>query len=258
MKPKYIIAGNWKMYKTVPESIAFVKALDSKITAHPAYSTDKGVEILVFPPFTSLYALKGISPRIKIGSQNFFYKTDGAFTGEISPLMLQDLVAYTLIGHSERRQLFGETDSTINEKVKIAFKYGFKPLLCIGETLAEREEGKTFSKLSEQLDQDLAGLTAAEIDRLAIAYEPVWAIGTGRNATPQQAQEVHAFTRGLLKQRTARYADIPILYGGSVKPENSYEILSQEDINGVLVGGASLQVDAFFAIINHSYKLVDR
>lgn len=257
-KRKFIIAGNWKMNKTVRESINFIKALDSKIAGNPDYSQEKGVEILVFPPFTSLYSLKGISPRIKIGSQNIFYEEKGAFTGEISPPMLKDLVTYALIGHSERRHVFAETDSNINKKVKAALKFGFIPILCIGETLEEREAGNTFARVSEQIDQDLEGLSAEEISKMAIAYEPVWAIGTGRNATPEQAREVHAFIRGLLKDRTGSYQDIPILYGGSVKPENSYDILSQKDITGVLVGGASLQIDAFFAIICSSYKIVDQ
>lgn len=258
MQNKYIIAGNWKMHKTVEESLDFVKTLDNKIAGNPEYAQDNRVEIVVFPPFTSIHALKGISARIKTGSQNIFYEEKGAFTGEISPLMLQNLVTYTLIGHSERRHVFGETDSNLNKKVKTAFKYGFTPMLCIGETLTEREEGNTFTKVKEQIDLDLAGISREEINKMAIAYEPVWAIGTGRNATPEQAQEVHAYIRNLLKERTDSFRDIPLLYGGSVKPENSLDLLSQKDINGVLIGGASLQVDPFFAIICSSYKLVDQ
>jgi len=258
MNEKYIIAGNWKMQKTVEESIEFVKDLDQKIAENPAYEEDNRVEILVFPPFTSLYPIKGISTKIKTGSQNIFYEEKGAFTGEISPLMLQNIVTYALIGHSERRHVFGEADININKKVKAALKHDLIPMLCVGETLEERESGNTFAKVKEQIEQDLEGLEPEEINRIAIAYEPVWAIGTGKTATPEQAQEVHAYIRGLLKDMTDAFEDIPLLYGGSVKPENSYDILSQIDINGVLVGGASLQVDAFFAIICSSYKIVDQ
>jgi triosephosphate isomerase len=256
MQKKYIIAGNWKMQKTVEESIDFFKDLDNKIAGNPAYEQDNRVEILVFPPFTSLYSLKDISSKIKAGSQNIFYEEKGAFTGEISPLMLQNIVTYTLIGHSERRHIFGEADINLNKKIKTALKFGFTPMLCIGETLEEREAGNTFAKISEQIEQDLEGLSRNDISRITLAYEPVWAIGTGKTATPEQAQEVHAYIRALLKEKTDSYEDIPLLYGGSVKPENSYAILSQKDINGVLIGGASLQVDAFFAIISSSYKIV--
>jgi triosephosphate isomerase len=258
MQKKFIIAGNWKMHKTVEESIDFVKALDNKIAENPDYARNNRVEILVFPPFTSLHALKGISGKTQIGSQNIFYEEKGAFTAEISPLMLKNLATYTLIGHSERRHIFGEADININKKIKTALKHGFTPLLCIGETLEEREAGNTFTKIKAQIDQDLEGLSEEAINKMVVAYEPVWAIGTGKTATPEQAQEVHAYIRELLEKKTAAFQDIPLLYGGSVKPENASDILSQKDINGVLIGGASLQVEPFFAIISSSFKIVDQ
>ncbi len=255
MEKEYIIAGNWKMFKNVPESVDFLEALDEKINTLPR---NGAVEILVFPPFTSLYAVKGISTGIKTGAQNLHFQESGAFTGEISPLMLENLVDYVLIGHSERREIFKEKDGDINKKVKTALKHGFIPVLCIGESLEEREAGKTFSRLEDQLDRDLEGLNPDEIEKIVIAYEPIWAIGTGKNASPEQAQEVHAFIRGVLQKKNGSPETARILYGGSVKPANSYDLLRQNDINGVLVGGASLKVDDFFGIIQDSYKLANR
>lgn len=250
----YIIAGNWKMFKTVDESIAFVTQLHQKLETHADFPRDK-VEVLVFPPFTSLYAVKDISPRIKTGSQNVHFEEQGAFTGEISPLMLEHIVDYVLIGHSERREIFNESDETIEKKIKTALAHRFTPLLCVGETLEDREAGKTFSKIQGQLDKDLDGLTPEEVQKVVIAYEPIWAIGTGKTASPEQAQEVHAFIRKILQDKTGNPETVRILYGGSVKPENSTAILSQNDINGVLIGGASLKVDSFFDIIANSMKL---
>lgn len=252
---EYIIAGNWKMFKTVEESISFINHLHKKVETVDDFLLDK-IEILVLPPFTSLYAIKGSSPLVKIGSQNIHFEEKGAYTGEISPLMLENIVDYVLIGHSERRELFKESDETINKKIKIALNHLITPVLCIGETLEEREEGKTFSKIEEQLSKDLDGLSSNEVKKIVIAYEPIWAIGTGKTATPKQAQEIHAYIRNILKGKMDTPGTMRILYGGSVKPENSYDILSQHDINGVLVGGASLKVDLFFAIIEDSVKLV--
>lgn len=252
----YIIAGNWKMYKTVEESISFITQLDQKLMTTGHFPEDR-IEVLVFPPFTSLYSVKGLSPRIKTGAQDFYFEKEGAYTGEISPLMLENIVEYVLIGHSERRQLFHENDENINKKIKTALAHGFTPVMCIGETLEEREAGKTFARIAEQLSKDLAGLTAGEVAQIVIAYEPVWAIGTGRNASPEQAQEVHAFIRKILQEKTSNAESMRILYGGSVKPENSLAILSQNDINGVLVGGASLKVDAFSVIIADSINVVN-
>jgi triosephosphate isomerase len=257
MNKEYIIAGNWKMHKTVKETIDFVEGLDEKVSALPQ---NEAVEILVCPPFTSLYAITGKSDKIKTGAQNLHFEEKGAFTGEISPLMLAGLVDYVLIGHSERRQIFKETDEDINKKIKTALNHGFQPVLCIGETLDEREAGKTLSTIQTQLDQDLEGLSAEEIKKLVIAYEPVWAIGTGRTASPEQAQEAHAFIREILKKKInspGAAEDTRILYGGSVKPDNSYDLLSQQDVNGALIGGASLKIDDFFAIIQDAYKLTD-
>lgn len=253
---EYIISGNWKMFKTVEESTSFIKQLHQKLETLADLPGDK-IEVLVFPPFTALYAVKGLSRRIKTGAQNIYFNEQGAFTGEISPLMLENIVEYVLIGHSERRQLFHESDDSINKKIKTALAHGFTPVLCIGETLEEREAGKTLEKIETQLDKDLAGLSAAEVEKLVIAYEPIWAIGTGKTATPEQAQEAHAFVRKILKEKMETPETMRILYGGSVKPENSFELLSQDDINGVLVGGASLKVEAFFDIIGNSVKVLN-
>jgi triosephosphate isomerase len=247
---EYIIAGNWKMHKTVAEGQTFLTELEQRIRE------DSGVEVLIFPPYTSLYALKGMSDKIKIGSQNIFYEERGAFTGEISPLMLENLADYVLIGHSERRHVFNETDREINKKVGVALQHGFRVILCVGETLEEREGEHTFDRIKSQIDRGLEGLDRLSLNHLSVAYEPVWAIGTGKNASPEQAQEVHAFIRGALAEYVDNPAEIRILYGGSVKAENSHDLLSRADINGVLVGGASLNVDAFSGIIDHSYKLI--
>lgn len=246
---QFLIAGNWKMNNTVNESIDFVVELDKRIEKYPR------VGVLVFPPFISLYPLKGISEKIKIGAQNLFYEEKGAYTGEVSPLMLENLVEYVLIGHSERRQIFRENEVEVNKKVRKALDFGFKVVLCVGETLEERERNDTLSKIEMQIEKNLDGVDEGKWDNVVIAYEPIWAIGTGKTATPEQAQEVHAFIRKLLKKYVEDSERILILYGGSVKPENSYDILSQRDINGVLVGGASLNVDSFFDIIKSSVEL---
>lgn len=251
---EYIIAGNWKMFKTVEESAQFIDELHRKLSAAPS---NAAVDVTVFPPFTSLYTVKELSDRIKTGAQNLHFEESGAFTGEISPLMVKGLVDYILVGHSERREIFLEQDGDLNKKVKTALNHGFRPVLCIGESLEEREAGKTFGKVESQLTLDLEGIDTRELDKVVIAYEPIWAIGTGKVATPEQAQEVHAFIRRILKEKFNAPDSLRILYGGSVKPGNSYELLSQKDINGVLVGGASLKVEDFFAIIQNSYKLAN-
>lgn len=231
------------MNKSVEDSIDFIKELDQ------SFLPKETVEVIVFPPFTSLFPVKGISSAIKIGSQNIHYETDGAYTGEISPIMLKNIAEYVLIGHSERRHIFGETDEGVNKKIITALKFQFKPVVCIGETLDERESGLTLKKIEEQIDKGLNNIPECDLLKLIIAYEPVWAIGTGLNATPQQAQEVHGFIREILENKTSTPGDIPILYGGSVKAENSGLFLSQTDIDGVLVGGASLKIDSFSGII---------
>jgi triosephosphate isomerase len=250
MGKEYLIAGNWKMFKSVAESREFVQDLAKEFAAMP------GLEVAVFPPFTALAATYGLDPKIKIGAQNMFFEENGAFTGEISPLMLQDLVDYVLVGHSERREIFAESDEVVNKKLRAALKFKLPPVLCVGETLPEREAGKTLSKIKRQLEKALQGVAVADMETITVAYEPIWAIGTGRNATPGQAQEVHCFIRQTL-QEIAPGSKIKILYGGSVKPENSLELLSQEDISGVLVGGASLKVDQFSAIIHNGLKLLN-
>ena len=249
MKKEFIIAGNWKMNKTVEESIDFIKELDDKIEAN------KRVRVLIFPPFTSIYSISNLSDKIKIGSQNIFYEDKGAYTGEISPLMLKNIVNYVLIGHSERREIFKELDSDLNKKIKTALRHKFNPVLCIGETLEQRKRGETLKRIKKQIDEDLKGLKAQEIKSIIFAYEPIWAIGTGETASPAQAQEVHGFIRKLLEGKVENSEDIFILYGGSVKPENSFDLLSQKDINGALIGGASLKVDSFSAIIETSCKI---
>lgn len=247
---KPLIAGNWKMYKTIPEARALVSGLKTNL----AGITDR--EILVCPPFTAVYAvaetLKG--SNISVGAQNLHWEKKGAFTGEISPDMVVDAgCKYVVIGHSERRQFFGETDDSVNKKMKAAFAVGLTPIICVGELLAEREGGTTFSVLERQVKIGTVGLTPEQAGALVIAYEPVWAIGTGKTATPQQAEEVHAYIRRLYAQLYSQpTADvIRILYGGSVKPDNVAEIMKQENVDGALVGGASLDIESFTKLVKY-------
>ncbi|MDR3306135.1 MAG: triose-phosphate isomerase [Endomicrobium sp.] len=247
---KPLIAGNWKMNKTVEEAISVVKALKRSI------SDVTDVDVLICPTFTTLYAvnneLKG--SNINIGAQNLFWESKGAFTGEISPAMVKDAgCSYVLIGHSERRQYFGETDETVNKKTKAALAAGLIPIVCVGETLKEREENVTFKVIEKQLKEGLAGLTAEQAAIVVIAYEPVWAIGTGKTAIPDQAQEAHAFARKVYGEM---YVDasqkVRILYGGSVNPTNVSELMKQPDIDGGLVGGASLEAESFTKLVKYS------
>ena len=245
---KKIIAGNWKMYKTPGQARELARAVKNGMAK---IVPDR--EIVLCPPFPALYAVKEEieGSKIGLGAQNIYPKEEGAFTGEVSPLMLQELgVSYVIIGHSERRQYFKEEDGFINQKVLIALKYGLKPILCVGETLNEREANLTKDKIKTQLLGGLKGVPLKEPEVLVIAYEPVWAIGTGRNATPQQAQEVHRFIRQWLGERFGEKTagDIRIQYGGSVKPENVASLMTEPDIDGALVGGASLSADSFLAI----------
>lgn len=251
----YFIAGNWKMNMTVEESVSFIRNLHEAIVNMADFPLSQ-TEVVVFPPFTSLYAVKGLSNIIRIGAQNISYGDQGAFTGEVSPLMLKGLAEYVIVGHSERRELFRETDEDINKKLKTALRHGFTPVFCIGESLAEREGGATFRKLETQLERGLAGLSPDDISRLVMAYEPVWAIGTGVNASPEQAQEVHIFIRDFLKNKISHPETMKIIYGGSVKPENTCELLKKNDINGALIGNSSLKVDLFSGIIQLSVSLV--
>jgi len=242
------IAGNWKMNKTVEEALLLTRELKE------ALNEVKDVEVAIAPPFTALYPvfqeLKGSS--IRLACQNLFWEEKGAYTGEVSPLMLKEVgCRYVIIGHSERRQYFGETDETVNRRIKAALKVGLKVIFCIGETLSERENGETFSVIERQVKGGLQGLGEKEIEDLVIAYEPVWAIGTGKTATPQQAQEVHRFIRAQLRQlfSDGLAEDVRVQYGGSVTPENIKGLMAQEDIDGALVGGASLKAESFSRIV---------
>ena len=244
---KIIVAGNWKMNKTAREAAEFFAGLK------PLVADVKNTEIVIGAPFTALETAtretKGTN--IKIAAENMNAKESGAFTGEISPLMLKDLgVEYVILGHSERREYYGETDAIINEKVKSALAHGLKPILCIGEKLEERENNTTEAVVKEQIVGGLVNVTAEEMANVVLAYEPVWAIGTGKTATPEQAQEVHAFIRGLLTELYgAEVAEnVTVQYGGSMNDKNAAELIAQKDIDGGLVGGASL-VPASFAVI---------
>ena len=248
---KPFIAGNWKMNKTIPEAIELVSKLKEIIEA-----IETG-EILIIPPFTALSEIRKVitGSKIKIGAQNIFWEESGAFTGEISPLMIKDVgCEYVLIGHSERRRYFGEDDRIVNLKIKSALTHSLNPIFCLGETLEEREAGKTLIRIHNQIEEGLKDIE--EIENIIIAYEPVWAIGTGKTATPQQAQEVHRFIRQKLEKKygNKKASCAIILYGGSVKPENTYSLIKEEDIDGALIGGASLKVDSFVKIIEEAMR----
>jgi len=244
---KYLIAGNWKMNKTAGEA----KELVREILLAVGPQTEVGV--VVCPPFTALEsaatALDG--SNVQLGAQNMHPKSEGAYTGEISPVMLRSLFCtYVILGHSERREYFGETDAFINEKVLAALESSLRPILCVGETLAQREAGQTFDVVTTQLQGGLKGVAQEYADQVVIAYEPVWAIGTGKTATPEMAQEVHALIRKLLVEKFGDAGTrIRILYGGSMKPNNASELLDQEDIDGGLIGGASLQAKSFVELV---------
>jgi len=243
-----LIAGNWKMNKTASEAAELVAALQASV------GTQSQVHIVLCPPFTALDRVGGLlgAGAIALGAQNLHEKPNGAFTGEVSASMLRDLhVTYVILGHSERRALFGETDALVNRKVLAALEATLRPILCVGETLAEREAGRTLEVVGTQLEAGLAGVPAAKADQVVIAYEPVWAIGTGKTATPAMAQEVHAFIRARLGQllglETA--ARLRILYGGSMKPDNADSLLAESDIDGGLIGGASLEAKSFTDLV---------
>lgn len=244
-----VIAGNWKMNNDLQQSVNLIEELKSKLENRAV-----NCDVVICPPFTSLYEAKKIidGSIIKLGAQNMFYEDSGAFTGEISAPMLKSVgCEYVILGHSERRTIFGEKDDMINKKVRKALSQNLKPILCVGETLEEREKDVTEKVIKRQIEKGLNDVTPDEVLNLIIAYEPVWAIGTGKTATPKQAQEVHAFIRKLLSTMYSKeFAElIPIQYGGSVKPDNAKELLSQKDIDGALVGGACLNADSFIGII---------
>jgi len=245
------IAGNWKMFKTVHETVVYVKEFRSLV------KDIEDVEIVVAPPFTALHAAAEAARNSTIGvaAQNLHWERDGAFTGEVSGPMIKEAGAeYVIIGHSERRTLFGETDQSVNRKIGAAVAAGLVPIVCIGETLAEREAGETLSVLDRQIKAGFDGITGEQVGALVIAYEPVWAIGTGRTATADQAQEAHAHIRQRLRQWFGAPAadECHVIYGGSVKPDNTKELIAQPDVDGALVGGASLDIKSFFDIVSRS------
>jgi len=239
-----LIAGNWKMFKTAKETISFCTELRARLGA------GDGVEVIVCPPYTSLDEAVGVlaGSGIEVFAQNVHWATEGAYTGEVSPRMLAELgVTGSLVAHSERRQLFAETDESSAQRIGGVLDAGLRVIACVGETEVEREGGETEAVLRRQVEAIRDAVEADDRHRLTVAYEPVWAIGTGRTASPEQAEEAHALIRGIL--------DVPILYGGSVKPENAEELLSQPDVDGALVGGASLDVDSFASICETAARL---
>jgi len=245
---KPIVAGNWKMNKTVADAQALVAALKQSL------ADVKGVDVVLCPPFTALDAVgKAVAgTQIDLGAQNMHWEKSGAFTGEVAAEMLKELYChYVILGHSERRQYFHETDEIVNKKVKAALAAGLHPIVCVGELLSQREAGQTEKVVETQVRGSLAGLTAKDMLETIIAYEPGWAIGTGKTATPQQAQDVHAFIRGVLKAMFDEHVaqSVRIQYGGSVKDSNAKELFHMADIDGGLIGGASLDAKSFTAIV---------
>ena len=244
---KPIIAGNWKMHKTIAEALEFVNEVKDRV------NNDK-VEAVICAPFTLLKDLKQATKgtNIKIGAQNMHFEEKGAFTGEISPLMLKELdMDYVVIGHSERRQYFNETDETVNKKVLKALEVGINPILCVGETLEEREAGNTKDVCKVQVEKALENVSKEDLAKVVIAYEPVWAIGTGKTATSEDANDVIAYIREVVANLYGELAnEVRIQYGGSVKPSNVAEIMNQSDIDGALVGGASLEANDYVELVN--------
>ena len=244
-----VIAGNWKLFKTIGEAIAMVTELKLLVAG------TTGVEIVIAPVFTALSRVAELTTasNVRLAAQDCFWEEEGAFTVEVAPKLLVDAgCSHVIIGHSERRQYFGETDETVNKKSKAAIAAGLIAIVCVGETLAEREADATFIVIKKQITGALTGLTVDALTKVVVAYEPVWAIGTGKTASEEQAQEVHAFIRNQILELLGKSAAdaIRILYGGSVKPDNVKGLMAQPDIDGALVGGASLKADSFAAIIN--------
>ncbi len=247
------VCGNWKMHKTVAESVALVKELAAGMGEAAGR-----VQVAVAPPFTALHAvgqaLRGTA--VEVSGQDVFWELQGAFTGEVSaPMLVEAGCRHGIVGHSERRQFFGETDETVRKKTAALLQAGLAPIVCVGETLAEREAGRTMAVVDRQVRQGLAGLSAEQLGKITVAYEPVWAIGTGKTATTAQAQEVHAAIRKVLRELGGAVADaMRIQYGGSVKPDNARELMSQPDVDGALVGGASLKAPDFLAIVKGALR----
>jgi len=244
-----LIAGNWKMFKTCSEAVEVAGQLVKLV----AMTSD--IDVMIAPQFTALAPVSDVvrGSRVSLGAQNLFWETEGAYTGEISPVMLVSVgCEYAIIGHSERRQYFDETDETVNKKIKAAIKYDLVPVLCVGESEKERESKETFSVLDKQVKKGIEGFSSDDLETLVIAYEPVWAIGTGKTATTDQAQEAHQFLRSVLEKSFGNMLakSIRILYGGSVKPNNIAELMAMPDIDGALVGGASLDPETFSKIVH--------
>jgi triosephosphate isomerase (TIM) len=249
---KTLIAGNWKMNNTISESLKFYAAFQSELKAAGS------IDIMIAPPFTALYAFgEAISDsEVALGSQDIFWEDSGAYTAEISGTFLKEVgCEYTIIGHSERRQYFGETNEMVNKRLAAALRHDFVPILCVGETLEQRESNDTWNIIESQLREGLKGIDVAGARDFVVAYEPVWAIGTGKTATPDQAQEVHGLIRNYLNEAYGVEVGekLRILYGGSVKPDNSREIIGKKDIDGALVGGAALKPKDFADIIHNSH-----
>ncbi len=244
-----LIAGNWKMFKTCPEAVETARQLVKLIADNTA------VDVMIAPPFTSLMPVSDVvkGSCVALGAQNLFWEPEGAYTGEISSAMLvSGGCSYVIIGHSERRQYFGETDITVNKKIKAAIKDNLIPVVCVGESEKERESNDTFSVLDKQVAKGLENLALSDLETLIIAYEPVWAIGTGKTATSKQAQEIHQYLRSLIEKNFGNNLanSVRILYGGSVKPDNIKELMLMPDVDGALVGGASLNAETFSKIVN--------
>jgi triosephosphate isomerase len=245
---KKVIAGNWKMNNDLNESQNLVSGIINGL------GSDDKCDVIVCPPYTSLSDVYSLikNSRIKLGAQNMYYEESGAYTGEISASMLKSVgCQYVILGHSERRTIFNETDETINKKIKKAIESGLKVIFCIGESISQRENGTTNDVVRLQLIKGLQDVSSEDLKNMIIAYEPVWAIGTGKTATPEQAQDVHSFIRNLIEENYSSESaeEIIIQYGGSVKPDNAAVLLSQRDIDGALVGGACLKADSFLSII---------
>ncbi|MBP7870220.1 MAG: triose-phosphate isomerase [Candidatus Saccharicenans sp.] len=250
---KPVVAGNWKMYKTISEA----RELTAEIVNQSADLS--GASLILIPPFTAIQEVKKTAggSRLKVGGQDLFWEEEGAFTGEISPRQLKEAGCdFVLVGHSERRQIFGETDEMVRKKVLAALHHDLIPIVCIGENLEERKNGQTLNKIKSQLENSLFGLPEEEFKMIILAYEPIWAIGTGQNATPEQAEEVHDYIRQLIAGRYGKSlsACAIILYGGSVKPLNAFSLIKEKDVDGFLVGGASLSAGSFLGIVREASR----